>query len=344
MSITLAQVANEALADLEARVRARTRSERTIAGYRSHWSRYIDPALGRKKISKVEARDILALIAHLRDLPRTRGKRGLAEWTVANVITCLRMILRFARHAGYTTNDPFSLLSPDDLPQQRARDEYEYRVLRAAEIERLIASTTPAYRNVVTLLAFSGLRVSEIAGLTWADVDFFERILHVRKQVAPLRRGEEPRRVKTKSRASVREVPLLDRAYDALVAQLRAEQSKGFGSATDFVFTSETGRPIDRHRLSKRGVTRAAEQAGLGHVTAQTLRRSVATATAHARLPVVVAAAITGHSKQVYDAHYARPFRDAEERARVRESLASIGFGNAQVDQRLTSEPPRFMP
>jgi hypothetical protein len=53
----------------------------------------------------------------------------------------------------------------------------------------------------------------------------------------------------------------------------------------------------------------------------------------------VVAAAMTGHSKQVYDAHYAKPFRDAEERARVRHSLASIGFGNGLVDQVLTSSP-----
>jgi hypothetical protein len=68
------------------------------------------------------------------------------------------------------------------------------------------------------------------------------------------------------------------------------------------------------------------------------LRRSVATATAHARLPVVVAAAMTGHSQQVYDKHYAKPFRDAEERARVRESLASIGFGTSTADQRLTNE------
>jgi hypothetical protein len=75
-------------------------------------------------------------------------------------------------------------------------------------------------------------------------------------------------------------------------------------------------------------VTKAAEKAGLGHVTAQTLRRSVATATAHAKLPVVIAAPMTGHSKQVYDAHYAKPFRDAEERETVRRSLASIGFGS----------------
>jgi len=63
------------------------------------------------------------------------------------------------------------------------------------------------------------------------------------------------------------------------------------------------------------------------------LRRSVATATAHARVPIVVAAAMTGHSPQVYEEHYARPFRDAEERTRVRQSLASIGFGTAEVDQ-----------
>jgi hypothetical protein len=63
----------------------------------------------------------------------------------------------------------------------------------------------------------------------------------------------------------------------------------------------------------------------------------VATAIARAKVPVVIAAAMTGHSKQVYDAHYAKPFRDAEERENVRRSLASIGFGNTPVDQKLAN-------
>jgi hypothetical protein len=46
---------------------------------------------------------------------------------------------------------------------------------------------------------------------------------------------------------------------------------------------------------------------------------------------------MTGHSKEVYDTHYAKPFRDAEERERVRESLAAIGFGNGEVDPALTN-------
>ena len=120
---------------------------------------------------------------------------------------------------------------------------------------------------------------------------------------------------------------------EALVAQLQIEQARGLGRESDLCFTSQTGRPLGRDRLSKRGVTAAASKAGLGKVSAQDLRRSAATATAQARVPVVVAAALTGHSPQVYDAYYAKPFRDAEERDRVRSSLASIGFGNVSVDQ-----------
>jgi integrase len=122
--------------------------------------------------------------------------------------------------------------------------------LRPAEIERLIGAATPTYRNAVVVMAHSGLRVSELAGLTWADIDLVDRVVRVDRQLAPLRRGEEPRRVRPKSRASVREVPLLDRVYEALVAQLRDEQAKGLGSESDYVFTSLTGRPLGRDRLS----------------------------------------------------------------------------------------------
>lgn len=138
--------------------------------------------------------------------------------------------------------------------------------------------------------------------------------------------------MKLKSRASLRDVTLLDEVYEALLVQL-AREAKGLGAASDFVFRSETGRPLGRERIAKRGVTRAATRAGLGRVTPQVLRRAVATLTAHARLPVVTGAAMTGHSPLVYDEHYAKPFGDAEKRDRVRISLASLGLGSVAVDQ-----------
>lgn len=57
----------------------------------------------------------------------------------------------------------------------------------------------------------AGVRVSEACGLTWGDVELAEGVLHVRGQLAPLRAGEAPRIVPTKSARGVRTVPLLPR-------------------------------------------------------------------------------------------------------------------------------------
>jgi len=54
---------------------------------------------------------------------------------------------------------------------------------------RHAAELPAAYRAGVTLLAYSGLRVSEALGLRWCDVDLVENELHVRGQLQP-RRGK----------------------------------------------------------------------------------------------------------------------------------------------------------
>ena len=56
----------------------RARSGRSTAT-ESDWTRYIEPSLGRKKISKVDSRDVLTLIAKLRSLRREGGKEGLGR-------------------------------------------------------------------------------------------------------------------------------------------------------------------------------------------------------------------------------------------------------------------------
>ena len=141
-------------------------------------------------------------------------------------------------------------------------------MLRVDEIDKLVACATPAYKNIVALAAYGGLRASEIAGLIWDDVSFVDGCIHIRSQLAPLKKGEPPRRVKLKSRASTRTVVLLDRATEALLDQLRREQEKGFGHAEDFVFTTGagTGRPYCRNRISSKGIGQAARKAGLGKV------------------------------------------------------------------------------
>jgi integrase len=62
---------------------------------------------------------------------------------------------------------------------------------------------------MVATALYTGLRVSELLGLIWDDVDFAAGLVHVRAQLSRAHRGEPARRVAPKTAASVRDVPLV---------------------------------------------------------------------------------------------------------------------------------------
>jgi integrase len=61
----------------------------------------------------------------------------------------------------------------------------------------LLAAAAAPYRIAIGTALFSGLRLGELLGLTWADVDFKERVIRVRPQ---LDRQGERQRLKTSAR------------------------------------------------------------------------------------------------------------------------------------------------
>jgi hypothetical protein len=72
------------------------------------------------------------------------------------------------------------------------------------------APLSPAARD----LGVHGMRVSEVLALSWDDIDFAASVIHVRHQLARGRRGVPPHRIQPKTRASVREIPLLPQLLD----------------------------------------------------------------------------------------------------------------------------------
>jgi Phage integrase, N-terminal SAM-like domain len=92
-NLSLSDLATKALADLESKIAAEIRSQRTYDLYKGHWQNHIKPVLGRKTLSKLGPADVLQLVAHLR-------AEGMAEWTGHAVITTLRHFLAFRRRPG----------------------------------------------------------------------------------------------------------------------------------------------------------------------------------------------------------------------------------------------------
>jgi integrase len=113
------------------------------------------------------------------------------------------------------------------------------------------------------LLSWSGLRVSEACGLRWRDIDLVEGLFRVAEQLPPLKRGEAPYTVRTKSRRGVREVPFPPVVVEALTNHLEVELASGRGQPDDFVFCTRTGRPYTRQNISERAIEKAGVRAGL---------------------------------------------------------------------------------
>ena len=109
--------------------------------------------------------------------------------TLAANLKPLNGTMRFAVRRGLLTVNPCSLLTSDERPRRGERRQEH--VWSDAEIERLLEAAEalarqPASRYDYTPLLrtalFTGLRLGELLGLRWCDVDLHEGVLHVRRQ------------------------------------------------------------------------------------------------------------------------------------------------------------------
>ena len=150
---------------LEGLVAAGRRAERGLERYRYDHNRYVKPELGAMRLGEIEPR-------HLSELIRTMRLAGFAESTIANALMPLRGLYPLARSRGLAGRSPFDGLDPAEMP--RPTPGAAARVLDELELAAPVRHASDGYRPVVTVLAYTGLRISEVLGLRWADVDFVE--------------------------------------------------------------------------------------------------------------------------------------------------------------------------
>jgi integrase len=244
----------------EAMVAAGERHRRTYEAHRFHLDHDLLPRLGHRRIASLTVDDVAELIGELR-------AAGRSPKTTANALATLQSVLRFARRRGWIVADPVELLEPGERPRPPRRSRG--RVLGRKEVAHLLQCCPPAGRLLVEADLYSGLRISELLGLVWADVDLAAGLLRVRAQLSRAHRGEPARRVPPKTPASVREIPLLPQLADRLVAHRRKTP---FASATDWVFATSRGTPYGVRNAARRVLKKAADDAGLNDGEGPALR------------------------------------------------------------------------
>lgn len=230
-------------ADDIARGFARPQTDHSFDDLAAHW-------LAGRGASKRSAKDDTSIIRrHL--LPAFSGHRlvairelqidayrdarlvSLSPKTVRNHLTLLGTMLSEARRIGWLQDAP-DIQKPrtdesveGDPPWLRTQGEID-RLLGAAKTVRHAADASSELPFVVYSTAlYTGMRLGEIAGLTWDNVDLVARTIHVARSFDG----------RTKTRASRRYVPIMD----VLLPVLRAWRLRCPPNPGNLVFPNRAG-------------------------------------------------------------------------------------------------------
>ena len=151
-----------------------------LEAYRANLRLHVRPSLGTRSISKVTANDVASLISSME-------REGLKPWTVKTTLVGLGLLFKHALRRNYVSDNPMARLEADEKPTITKR---EIRVLTHEEITALLNAAPKRHRTAIATALYSGLRVSELLGVRWQDVDFAAGLIHVRHQLSvPLARG-----------------------------------------------------------------------------------------------------------------------------------------------------------
>ncbi len=303
----------------------------TVRDNRSHMKTHVLPALGTEIVSKLEAPRLRAFVRALR-------KSGAAPYTVRNVVATLTLFLDDIVSEGWVkmaVNPARQKAVRQEMPEAAPRAGRSQK-LRIADLEvgqRLVsADAVPVERRVRNLVALTtGERDGEIAGLLWSDIDLDARVpvVHVRKALQLKVRGGHAKMGKTKTKHSVRTLPLHPATVEALRWWLAVGWEDHVGAAPrpqDPLFPYSTGnawRPQSakflRRDLEAVGAASAVDGFPL---TFHATRRSFASWLNAAAVPEDARAHLLGHEpKEVGAKHYTEQDMDL-----LAEFVARIGL------------------
>ncbi|MBR6101911.1 MAG: site-specific integrase [Ruminococcus sp.] len=253
----------------------------TYVNYRLKVEKHIIPHFGDTMCCAVGTKEAYGFIQKKLD-------SGLSARYVADIIVLLKSLFKYARKE-YGICDPFEDVS---LPKGV---KPEIRLLTNAEQERLKAYLDKHRDNRtlgITLALAMGLRVGEVCGLMWQDIDFEKRILTVRRTVqrVGLHTGNNKTQViitSPKSATSAREIPIPAGVF-ALLEDLR--------SAPERFILSDTIRPAEP-RIMQYHFAKILKNAGLPSVRFHSLRHRFACSAVAAGFDVKTLSEILGHSR-----------------------------------------------
>lgn len=261
---------------------------------------HIVPALGSIQLQKLRPEDIQAFL-------RAEQEAGRAPSTVRRYLKVLRQAIKQAIDTGKMRKDPSQAVK---LPKMEKPDIPFLTMAEQAAVLRALPQSTSG--RALRFLLGTGMRVSELCGLQWKDVQadgiHIERInmtIHDLKEDGYINMTTAP-----KTTAGKRIIPLPAALASLLDDQRRAQMQERLrageawaggeaGKGETFIFANALGKPSDRHNLNRafRGVL---DRCGLDRRGVHSLRHTFATNWVQHSPDIPALARVLGHTDPAF--------------------------------------------
>lgn len=181
--------------------------QNSMRAYSTAIKRIHSDPFGQRKIKTVKLSDGKSWFVALHDA-------GMKQNTIGVIQSVVRPAFEMAVDDDYIRKNPFKFKLSDVVPN----DAYVRSALTKAQQKRYLQFIRDCgngkYYDDIVILMGTGLRVSELYGLTKADVDFERRCICVQRQLC--RTADKPYFVAPpKTRSGIRSIPMTDTVYMA---------------------------------------------------------------------------------------------------------------------------------
>ncbi len=233
--------------------------ESTKASYRQTYDNHVRNEIGRRDIQTILYSDIMGFYNHLLQ------DKKLGIKTVQHVHTQLETAFRLAIRDGLIVRNPADGCYAN-IKKLSGKRQRKIRALTLEEQRTFLEyiyghPVWGRYHSIFQTMVGTGLRVGELAGLRWDDIDLERRFIDVNHTAVYIKRikGEAKEHISVtspKTETGKRHVPLIQPVIEALKEEYEIAKSKGFKTVTvdgytDFVFTQQNGTIYTSMRLDR---------------------------------------------------------------------------------------------
>lgn len=233
--------------------------DNTFQNYKYMYNMFVRSSLGKLRIKSVKRSDVKRFYNTLAD------ERNLAITTIDNIHTVLHQVFNIA------VDDNYIRINPTDrmLKELKQSHNFETEKRKALTIEEQklfmnFLQNHPQYNHwypVFAVMLGTGMRVGEVVGLRWCDIDLDKGTINVNHTLVYYNHGNHDGcsfSINTpKTKAGERIIPMLDSVKEAFLLEKKNQEEAELTCKatvdcyTDFIFINRFGDVQHQGTLNK---------------------------------------------------------------------------------------------